>query len=89
MIAHQKQIRDAQKVDHPVPTDFSGAEVREISYAEAKEVILRYEWLGTWERLVDASDCSSTVNLRVSNALVRPQGRAFHTFADRNTLTVP
>jgi hypothetical protein len=46
MICHQRQIRDAQRDDHPVPVDFSQAIVREISYAEAKSVILQYEWLG-------------------------------------------
>lgn len=45
-VAHQRRIRDAQKDDHPVPADFSQAIVREISYAEAKSVILQYEWLG-------------------------------------------
>jgi hypothetical protein len=47
MTAHQKQIRDAQMDDHPVPKDLSRAEVREITHAEAKSVILKYEWLGT------------------------------------------
>jgi len=46
-----KQIRDArqdsQSFVHPVPRDFSTAEVREITYKEAKTVILQYEWLGT------------------------------------------
>ena len=46
MIAWQKQIRDAQQDGHPVPKDFSSAEVREISYAEAKEVILKYGMAG-------------------------------------------
>jgi hypothetical protein len=47
MIAHQRLVRDAQQDGHPVPKDFSQAEVREIGYAEAKQVILKYEWLGT------------------------------------------
>jgi hypothetical protein len=47
MIAHQKLIRDSLRDDHPVPADFSNAVVREISFAEAKEVILKYEYLGT------------------------------------------
>ena len=50
MIAHQRLIREAQAAQgdgHPVPSDFSRADVREISYSEAKEVILKYEWLGT------------------------------------------
>jgi hypothetical protein len=45
--AHQKLIRDAQKDGHPVPADFSKARVREISYVEAKEIILKAEYLGT------------------------------------------
>ena len=47
VICHQRQIRDAQHDGHPVPKDFSRAEVREVSYDEAKRVILKYEWLGT------------------------------------------
>lgn len=47
MIAYQKSIRDAQQDGHPIPADFSSAEVREISIAEAKPLILQYEWLGT------------------------------------------
>jgi hypothetical protein len=49
MTAWQKQMRDAQMDDHPVPKDFSRAEVREISYKKAEEIIVtrQYEWLGT------------------------------------------
>lgn len=50
MIAHQRLIREAQRAQddtHPVPKDFSNAEVREISYAEAKTIIHKYEYLGT------------------------------------------
>jgi hypothetical protein len=43
---HQRIVRDRLKDDHPVPEDFSTATVREISYAEAKAFILKYEWLG-------------------------------------------
>jgi hypothetical protein len=47
MIAHQRRIRDAQSGDgHSVPADFSTASVREVSIAEARAIILRYEWLG-------------------------------------------
>jgi hypothetical protein len=45
MIAHQKLIRDSLRDDHPVPADFSSAVVREISFTEAKTVILKYEYL--------------------------------------------
>jgi hypothetical protein len=47
MIAYQRLIRESQRDGHPVPKDFSTAEVREISHAKAKQVILTYEWLGT------------------------------------------
>lgn len=51
MIAHQRLIREAQQAQNadgnPVPKDFSTAQVREISHAEAKTIILKYEWLGT------------------------------------------
>jgi hypothetical protein len=43
---HQRKIRESHQDDHPVPTDFSTASVREIPYAEAKAFILKYEWLG-------------------------------------------
>ena len=43
---HQRVIRDNAKDDHPMVTDFSTATVREIPYAQAKEFILKYEWLG-------------------------------------------
>jgi hypothetical protein len=45
--AHQKIIRDQQKDSHLIPQDFSKAEVREITFSEAKTMILEYEWLGT------------------------------------------
>ena len=47
MIAHQKIIREHLRDDHPVPVDFSKAEVREIELSLAKTIILKYEYLGT------------------------------------------
>lgn len=52
--AHQRKIREQHEDGHPVPTDFSTASVREISYAEAKAFILKYEWLGNMGTTVRA-----------------------------------
>src|ERR1022692_3975825 len=46
MKCHQRQIREALADNHSVPADMSKAVVREISYDEAKSIILKYEWLG-------------------------------------------
>ena len=54
MIAHQKIIRDAHAQEHDpflkhkrqLASTFTRATVREISHAEAKTIILNYEWLG-------------------------------------------
>jgi hypothetical protein len=46
-IAHQRRIRDAEAARDPRPqmATLEGSTVEKISYAEAKLVILRYEWL--------------------------------------------
>ena len=46
-IAHQRRIRDAEAAPDPRPqmATLEGSTVEQISYAEAKLVILRYEWL--------------------------------------------
>jgi len=53
-VAHQKMIRDAHAQEYDpliaeklaLASSLQNATVREISHAEAKEVILKYEWLG-------------------------------------------
>ncbi len=47
MKAHQRVIREREAETSPRKTvDLSTAEVREISFAEARKVILKFEWLG-------------------------------------------
>lgn len=47
MKAHQRKIREQQAVLNPRPTmDLSSAVVRQITFEEAKSIILKYEWLG-------------------------------------------
>jgi hypothetical protein len=46
--AHQRLIRERlAAADAPRAVDIGKAEVRAISYADAKAIITRYEWLGT------------------------------------------
>ena len=48
MIAHQRAIRDREAQRDPRPTvPLDGCTVESVSRAEATEIILRYEWLGT------------------------------------------
>lgn len=44
--AHQRLIREKYQDNHPVPADMSTASVRPISYENAKQIIMKYEWLG-------------------------------------------
>src|SRR6266478_2937658 len=47
MKAHQKLIREREAENNPREiVDLSTAEVREISFADARKVILKFEWLG-------------------------------------------
>ena len=48
-IAHQRRIRDAEAARDPRPTmaSLEGSTVEQISFAEARALIIRYEWLGT------------------------------------------
>ena len=48
-VAHQKRVRDKWKAQPTPPVDLSlkRALVRPVSYATAKRVILKYEWLGS------------------------------------------
>jgi hypothetical protein len=52
MIAWQRAIRDEQALlaPHAVPADLSTATVREISHAQAKSIIERYEWLARLDK---------------------------------------
>ena len=52
--AHQRKIRESFQDGHPVPVDMSTATVREITFEQAKEVILKYEWLGNMGTTVRA-----------------------------------
>lgn len=47
--AHQRRIREQYQIDEPRPAiaDLSGCTVGPISQDQAKEVIVKYEWLGT------------------------------------------
>jgi len=51
---HQRVIQEQHRDDHPIPEDFSTASVREIPYQQAKEFILKYEWLGNMGTTVRA-----------------------------------
>jgi hypothetical protein len=48
-IAHQRRIREreAARDPHPAMTTLAGCTVEQITYAEAKAIIVRYEWLGS------------------------------------------
>jgi hypothetical protein len=52
--AHQRLIREKHEDGHPVPADLSTATVRPITYAEAEQVIMKYEWLGNMGNTVRA-----------------------------------
>ena len=54
MKCHQRVIQEQHRDDHPIPEDFSTASVREIPYQQAKEFILKYEWLGNMGTTVRA-----------------------------------
>jgi hypothetical protein len=56
-VAHQCQIRDAEALRAPreVMTTLDGCMVERISYAAAKALILRNEWLGAMPSLTTAS----------------------------------
>jgi hypothetical protein len=55
-VAHQRQIRDAEALRAPrqVMTTLDGCKVERVSYAAAKALILRYEWLGAMPSLTTA-----------------------------------
>ena len=48
-IAHQRRIREREAARDPRPqmATLEGCTVEQVSFAEAKALILRYEWLGT------------------------------------------
>ena len=48
-IAHQRRIREREAARDPRPqmATLDGCTVEQVSFAEAKALILRYEWLGT------------------------------------------
>lgn len=52
--AHQREIRERYERDEPRPTipNLSGCRVEKITSEQAKQVILKYEWLGTMGRAV-------------------------------------
>jgi hypothetical protein len=54
--AHQKRvrIREARLDPRPTMTTLEGSIVERVTYAEAKALILRYEWLGTMPALTTA-----------------------------------
>ena len=48
-VAHQRRIREREAALDPRPlmATLEGCTVEQISFAEAKAIIMRYEWLGS------------------------------------------